>query len=258
MEPTAFWEIYVQNDAPADFVWNYGKGNLQEAVEEYLRQRPALFGIVRRKSWRETFMAREQYSRQYVRTGLIAYLEDTEEIWRPRVEEARQAEARARQEAKARQEAEALALAVARVEAEARARAEAERLKAMGAEAQEGPAETAAPTAQQEVSSEISAPQNSGAGSNGEPPNTIPINTPSTQESFPGPQHSEPPSEAVPDLSSSRDTTTASYTALDDNITSLPVSGETAAVPEPHPEGTGVEISDAQEAEGHSDAPTTP
>lgn len=134
MEPLEFWTTYGDNTPPADFVWQYGKGNLHTAVDTYLRQRPSVFGIVRRDTWRSTFKAKNQFNREYVVSGLTAYLEETEEEWRPLVEEARQAEARARAEAKARAEAEALALAVARVEAEARARAEAERLEALNRE----------------------------------------------------------------------------------------------------------------------------
>lgn len=143
MEPQEFWNTYVQKIQPADFVWRYGKGDIQAAVEEYLRQRPSLFGIVRRGTWRETFRAAEQFSRQFVYTGLRAFLEETEDDWRPMVDVARQEESRLRAEAKARAEAEALALAVARVEAEARARAEAERLMAMNG----GTPGEAAPTA---------------------------------------------------------------------------------------------------------------
>lgn len=134
MEPLEFWTTYGDNTPPADFVWHYGKGNLHAAVDAYLLQRPSVFGIVRRDTWRSTFKAKNQFNREYVASGLTAYLEETEEAWRPLVEEARQADARARAEAKARAEAEALALAVARVEAEARARAEAERLEALNRE----------------------------------------------------------------------------------------------------------------------------
>lgn len=137
MEPQEFWNTYVQDIQPEDFVWRYGRGKVTAAVDEYLRQRPSLFGIVRRTTWRATFRADHQFTREFVSTGIREYLESTEEDWRPKVEEAREQEARMRAEAKARAEAEALALAVARVEAEARARAEAERLKAMTPDAAE-------------------------------------------------------------------------------------------------------------------------
>lgn len=137
MEPQEFWNTYTQDIQPADFVWRYGRGEVTAAVEEYLRQRPSLFGIVRRATWRETFRAAQQFNREFVYTGIREYLESTEEEWRPKVEEAREQEARMRAEAKARAEAEALALAVARVEAEARARAEAERLKMVNPDAAE-------------------------------------------------------------------------------------------------------------------------
>lgn len=144
MEPLHFWNTYVQDVAPADFVWRYGKGDIQVAVEQYLQQRPSVFGIVRKGTWKDTFGAECQLNKQSVYTGLSAYLYETEEEWRSRVEEARQAEIRAKAEAKARAEAEALALAVARVEAEARARLEAERMRHEGcACAQSGDDESA-------------------------------------------------------------------------------------------------------------------
>ena len=139
MEPQEFWNTYVQDIQPEDFVWRYGRGKVTAAVDEYLRQRPSLFGIVRRATWRATFRANHQFTLEFVSTGIREYLESTEEDWRPKVEEAREQEARLKAEAKARAEAEALALAVARVEAEARARAEAERLKAMTPDAEHAP-----------------------------------------------------------------------------------------------------------------------
>ena len=140
MEPQEFWNTYTQDIQPADFVWRYGRGKVTVAVEEYLRQRPSLFGIVRRATWRETFRAPQQINREFVYTGIREYLESTEEEWRPKVEEAREQEMRMRADAKARAEAEALALAVARVEAEARARAEAERQKTLNPETGEASA----------------------------------------------------------------------------------------------------------------------
>lgn len=159
MEPLEFWTTYGDNTLPADFVWHYGKGNLHAAVDAYLLQRPSVFGIVRRDTWRSTFKAKNQFNREYVASGLTAYLEETEEAWRPLVEEARQAEARARAEAKARAEAEALALAVARVEAEARARAEAERLEALNREKAETLPDSAADDPTREISPAVSLPE---------------------------------------------------------------------------------------------------
>ncbi|MGI6137451.1 MAG: hypothetical protein ACOYI9_00320 [Candidatus Hydrogenedentales bacterium] len=122
MDIVTFWETYGSTTSPADFVWQYGKGDIDTAVKKYLRQKPSFYGIMQRGTWRTTFESENQYNRECVSFGLMAYLEQTEETWRPLVEEARQAEIQAKIKAKEEAEAEALALAVARVEAEARSK----------------------------------------------------------------------------------------------------------------------------------------
>ncbi len=228
MEPVAFWNTYVEKREPADFVWYYGKGNPQEAVEEYLRQRPTLFGIVRRATWRETFLAKEQYSHTCVRTGLVAYLEGTESEWRPRVEEARREAIRLRAEAKARAEAEALALAVARVEAEARARAEAERLKAAASAPQES-----APEADKTVEGASIVPNN---GINESPKEQI------SHESV---------------ISQGYEPRTEDPVLNRGAADGMPASEERPGAVEMRREGHDTEVSDVSDKENHPDAPAT-
>ncbi len=50
-------------------------------VTAYLAERPSFFGIVRRISWRETFAAEVQHTREVVAAGLISHLEETREDW---------------------------------------------------------------------------------------------------------------------------------------------------------------------------------
>ncbi len=135
MTVTDYWNIYVGSMTAAEFVWRYGKGDMEESVREYLRQRPAFFGIVRRDSWRDTFLAVDQHNQEVVASALMVVLDESRDVWTPEVEDWRKAEARSRAEARARAEADALAAAVARVEAEARARAEAMRASAEAAAA---------------------------------------------------------------------------------------------------------------------------
>ena len=141
MTLTDFWEIYGVDMSFADFIWQYGKGDPCKAVTEYLQQRPAFLGIVRKGAWKDTFHSEIQYTREQVGAALLSLLELKREEWSAQVQEYKSAEARAKAEEKARREAEALAAAVARVEAEARAKALAEQQAALAAlEAEAAPA----------------------------------------------------------------------------------------------------------------------
>ncbi len=82
MEPKDFWNTYMQGIRPADFMSAFDEADPAMCVTEYVRQRPALYGIVRRRNWRETFVSGEpQFTRESVRAGLITHLEETRPEW---------------------------------------------------------------------------------------------------------------------------------------------------------------------------------
>lgn len=251
MEPQEFWNTYVQDIQPADFVWRYGRGKVEAAVDEYLRQRPSLFGIVRRATWRETFRSPQQLNREFVHTGLQSYLEETEEEWRPKVEAARQEEARVRAEAKARAEAEALALAVARVEAEARARAEAERANILNPESGEPPAlqEEAAPEVNLQEQYPAPAPVETEAVA------VIPVDVPDADQDAHMPliEAADSPSERLHD-----ETAEMTVPDIPDTFEEESRVAADVAAGELLQEGAGAEPSDAPGQQTPSDAPATP
>ena len=123
MEIQEFWNTYSGGLEPADFVWRFGKGDASSGVQEFIRTRPAMFGILCNSSWKNTFSKPEQYNRERVAAALLTYLELNREDWEGQVEEYIKADAEARVAERKRAEAEALAAAVARVEAEAKAKA---------------------------------------------------------------------------------------------------------------------------------------
>ncbi len=123
MEIQDFWNIYAGGYSPAEFVWRFGKGNAAVSVKEYTNSCPAMYGIVRSNTWKETFATAEQYNRERVSAALLTHLELTRETWESHVQEYAATEAAARLAEQKRAEAEALAAAIARVEAEAREKA---------------------------------------------------------------------------------------------------------------------------------------
>jgi len=52
-------------------------------VAAYVAERPSFFGIVRRLTWRETFTADVQHTREIVEGSLATYLEETRDTWGP-------------------------------------------------------------------------------------------------------------------------------------------------------------------------------
>lgn len=249
MEPLEFWNTYVDDTTPADFVWHYGKGNLHTAVGEYLRERPSLFGIIRRGAWRETFRARNQFNREYVASGLTAYLEESEKTWRPLVEEARQKEARARAEAKARAEAEALALAVARVEAEARARAEAERQARINPEQPGGPTETESEDLARDMSPSIATATSETSDESDTVSQAVGVSTPETVHTITEDPGSEKSTNAG-------DVTTGETMPCDVEKTALNSTDRIS--PEPVQERVGAEPSDTGDLKAIPDDSVTP
>ena len=95
MTPRDFWNIYAGGFKPLDFMRLFKSQDPAACARAYVTERPSLFGIVRRGTWRDTFAAERQHTRLEVHAGLVAYLEESEAEWRGVIEEelaARQAE----------------------------------------------------------------------------------------------------------------------------------------------------------------------
>ncbi|NLN92070.1 MAG: hypothetical protein GX130_02015 [Candidatus Hydrogenedens sp.] len=122
METKTYWEIFTNNQDPAEFIWYYGQGDSIVAVENFLTLYPSFLGIMRIGSWKETFSSEVPEHKDTVRFALRLHLEDTRESWGKKIEELRYLQMQQVAEEKARREAEALAAAVAKVEEEARER----------------------------------------------------------------------------------------------------------------------------------------
>ena len=120
MEPKELWNIYMHGMPPADFMSAFDEADPAMCVTEYVRQRPAFYGIVRRRNWSETFAPGEaQYTRESVRAALITHLEETRPEWEPvsaEIRQRRQEERRRRIEEAARVRESAPAEAAAPVE----------------------------------------------------------------------------------------------------------------------------------------------
>ena len=72
----------MQGMLPADFMSAFDEADPAVCVTEYVRQRPAFYGIVRRRNWQETFVPGEpQHTRESVRAALITHLEETRPEW---------------------------------------------------------------------------------------------------------------------------------------------------------------------------------
>ncbi len=130
MEPKDFWNTYMPGMGPADFMAAFDVPDPGQCVSEYVRQRPSFYGIVRQRTWKDTFAAGGvQHTREVVRGALASYLEETREEWEPVANEARarrieERRRRAEEAARARDEAAARAAAAkAAEEAAAAARA---------------------------------------------------------------------------------------------------------------------------------------
>ncbi len=91
MEPKDFWNTYMQGMRPADFMSAFDEADPAMCVTEFVRQRPAFYGIVRRRNWRETFVAGQpQFTRESVCAALITHLEETRPEWEAVSAETRQ------------------------------------------------------------------------------------------------------------------------------------------------------------------------
>jgi hypothetical protein len=86
MTSKEYWETYAGGFTPLMFMRLFHCENPAACASAYVSERPALYGIVRRGSWSETFSAETQPTRPEVAAGLAAYLEETEPVWRAELE----------------------------------------------------------------------------------------------------------------------------------------------------------------------------
>lgn len=86
MTTKEFWQEYVGEQSPEDFMLAFRSHDTRGCVAAYLAERPHFFGIVRRLTWRETFSAEVQHTREMVSGSLVTYLEETRSDWESAVE----------------------------------------------------------------------------------------------------------------------------------------------------------------------------
>ena len=87
LDVDGFWAAYVGNLSPLEFMNRSYSPEIDDCVAEYVAALPALFGIVRRQTWRESFAAPWQFRRGEVAAALTQKLEATEAEWRPHLKQ---------------------------------------------------------------------------------------------------------------------------------------------------------------------------
>lgn len=75
-----FWQAYVGDVPPGQFMYDYGAREPERCVARHMAKLPDVFGIVRQQSWAEAF-AGVQHTRQEVASALLAHLEASREHW---------------------------------------------------------------------------------------------------------------------------------------------------------------------------------
>lgn len=75
-----FWQAYVGDVPPGQFMYDYGAREPERCVARHLAKLPDVFGIVRQLTWSDAF-AGAQHTREQVASALLAHLEDTREHW---------------------------------------------------------------------------------------------------------------------------------------------------------------------------------
>jgi len=80
MNPETYWQSYVGDMSPGQFMYDYGSRDPEICVQRHMSRLPSLYGIVRQLSWADAFRE-DQHSREEVASALLAHLEDTRELW---------------------------------------------------------------------------------------------------------------------------------------------------------------------------------
>lgn len=81
-----YWNTFVGESTPEDFLRSFGTADPELALERFLEDRGQLYGVVNQQSWEQTFSAPEQFHVWSVRAYLRSYLEDTRDDWAPALE----------------------------------------------------------------------------------------------------------------------------------------------------------------------------
>lgn len=87
LDVDGFWAAYVGNQSPQEFMNRSYSPEIDACVAEYVEGLPAVFGIVRRQTWRDSFSAPWQFRRGEVAAALTQKLEATEAEWRPHLKQ---------------------------------------------------------------------------------------------------------------------------------------------------------------------------
>ena len=136
MTPQDFWRLYVPDTSPGQFMCQYHSRNPARCVERYVTRLPGMYGVMRQGTWRETFDAPVQCTRDIVKVALIAYLDETRPAWEAALAE--QAQREQEEHERAAREAEERAAREAEERAAAAAR-EAETAQALDAAPAQAP-----------------------------------------------------------------------------------------------------------------------
>lgn len=81
-----YWQLFVGDLSPEDFMRAHGSADPALCVSRFLNERGHLYGVVNQGVWTDTFQAPDQYHRLTVQTYLLSYLDETREEWAPALE----------------------------------------------------------------------------------------------------------------------------------------------------------------------------
>ncbi len=81
MDPETFWKQYVGDASPGEFMTRFRSRNPARCVQRYIDDVGTVYGVVRLRSWRETFAQETQHTRDAVATALLTHLEETRDEW---------------------------------------------------------------------------------------------------------------------------------------------------------------------------------
>lgn len=87
MNPNDMWQAYMGNTQPVSLFERFQTHDAWTCAQQAAQQLPALYGIVRRRTWRDSFQPGEQFTRETVAVALWQHLEDTREDWEPNLPE---------------------------------------------------------------------------------------------------------------------------------------------------------------------------
>ncbi len=87
MKPKDFWDAFVPDQSPGEFMCQFLSRNPQRCAERYVARLPGVYGVVCKGSWRETFDEREHPTRAEIAAALTTYLDENRAEWEAALEE---------------------------------------------------------------------------------------------------------------------------------------------------------------------------